>query len=289
MNTSLISPAVSHCSTPNPCPPMHPSTCSSMTRRARLLSASKDMSALLLNDEGKGIGKSQVQRLDWERTGSRIAAGLVTRGMEHVKECQFVVDNAWMERRSRTIQTGYLPDPQRHACSKMRSIPPWGHPLSPPFLTTLSVIHQWRSSLEGVDHCKNKPRTNMWPKTNVRVETTRYTSSRSLQNPGESNDSPLLKKTAPSHWKQPETSQKRLGELDAPQVRSYRTVNGMLHCSLQWERPKLAPLSHQCDVHHNMMQTHPTRGSPPEKAMISTPPLGSAWERYHASGVLVPN
>lgn len=136
---------------------------------------------------------------------------------------------------SRTIQTGYLPDPQRHVRSKTHSIPPRGHRSPPPFLTTLSVVHRWRSSLEGADHCENKPRTNMRPKTNVRAETTRYTSSRSLQKPGESNDSPLLKKTAPSHWKRTETSQKRLGELDAPQVRSYRTVNGVLHRSLQWE------------------------------------------------------
>jgi hypothetical protein len=78
----------------------------------------------------------------------------------------------------------------------------------------------------------------------------RHASSRSLQKPGESNDSPLLKKTAPSHWKRPETSQKRLGELDAPQVRSYRTVNGVLHRSLQWERPKSRHPSHKCDVRH---------------------------------------
>lgn len=64
---------------------------------------------------------------------------------------------------------------------------------------------------------------------------------------------PLLKKTAPSHWKRPETSQKRLGELDAPQVRSYRTVNGVLHRSLQWERPKSDEPrhpSHECDARH---------------------------------------
>ncbi|KAF8224692.1 hypothetical protein L208DRAFT_1409738, partial [Tricholoma matsutake] len=54
-------------------------------------------------------------------------------------------------------------------------------------------------------------------------------------------------KTTPSHWKRPETSQKRLGELDAPQVQSYRTGNGVLHCSLQWERPKS---DEPCDARH---------------------------------------
>ena len=115
------------------------------------------------------------------------------------------------------------------------SIPPRGHPSPPPFPTLLSVVHRLSSSLEGADRCENEPRTYMQPKANVREETTRYTSSRSLQKPGESNDSPMLKQTMPFHWKRPGTSQKRLGELDAPQVRSYRTVNGVLHRSLQWE------------------------------------------------------
>jgi len=122
---------------------------------------------------------------------------------------------------SRTIQTGYLPDPQHHVRSKTHSIPPRGHPSPPPFLTLLSVVHRLSSSLEGADHCENELRTYMQPKTNVRAETTSYTSSRSLQKPGESNDSPMLKQTMPFHWKRPGTSQKRLGELDAPKVRSY--------------------------------------------------------------------
>jgi hypothetical protein len=111
----------------------------------------------------------------------------------HDKKHQQLTDGACstVKNNSNRVLT---PDPQRHACSKTRSMPPRRHPSPPPFLTTPSIVHRWTSSLEGADHCKNKPRTNMRPKTNVRVETTRYTSSRSLQNPGESNDSPLLKK-----------------------------------------------------------------------------------------------
>jgi hypothetical protein len=144
---------------------------------------------------------------------------------------------------SRTMQTEYLSDPQRHAHSKTRSIPPRGVPSPPPFPIALSVVHRWSSSLKEADHCK----------TNVRAETMRYASSHSLQKPGESNDSPLLKKPRRLIGNGLKQVKRDLGELDAPQVRSYRTVNGGKHRSLQWERPKSDEPrhpSHEGDVRH---------------------------------------
>ncbi|KAF8224843.1 hypothetical protein L208DRAFT_1409432 [Tricholoma matsutake] len=46
-------------------------------------------------------------------------------------------------------------------------------------------------------------------------------------------------KTAPSHWKRPETSQMRLGELDAPQTHPTRCQ--ML---VKWFRESVRNLSH---------------------------------------------